>query len=74
MVARRKGWLPSEERLLIENYHIMTIKELEALFPDRPRESINNKIKRLKKSGRIKGGKSGDAIHRSYLQRGKEDV
>jgi hypothetical protein len=73
-MVKRKGWSYSEERLLIENYHEKTIKELETMFPDRPRESINNKIKRLKKAGKIKGGKEEVTIHRSYMQRGVEEI
>ena len=73
-VVKKKGWLPSEEKLLIENYQFRTIKELEDMFPSRPRESINNKIKRLKRAGRIKGGETEDTIQRSYVQRNLEEV
>ena len=71
-MIRRRGWSYTEEKLLIENYHGKTIKELEEMFPSRPRESINNKIKRLKKAGKIRGGKTENTIHRSYVQRGTE--
>lgn len=71
-MARSRGWGYSEEKALIENYNNLTIKELEQMFPGRSRESINNKIKRLKRSGKIKEGKDNDTIKRSYEQRGKE--
>lgn len=71
-MTKSKAWGYSEKRALIENYNKLTIKELENMFPHRSRESVNNKIKRLKRSGEIKEGKSDDAVKRAYLQRGKE--
>ena len=70
-MSRKKGWSFSEELLLKENYNDKTIKELEAMFPKRSREAINNKIKRLKFKGEIIEGKSKITIERSYSQRGK---
>jgi len=67
-----KNWGYSEKKLLKENYDKLTIKELEQLFPKRSRESINNKIKRLKRSGELTEGKDKDTIKRSYDQRGIE--
>ena len=71
-MARRKGWSYTEEKKLIEHYHNKTIKELEVMFPGRSRESINNKIKRLKAQGKIKDGKTNNTVRRSYDQRGKD--
>jgi hypothetical protein len=71
---RRRGWSHSETKVLIDNYPKSTIKELEALFPERSRESINNKIKRLKLAGKIKDGKTEDTVQRAYDQRGIESV
>ena len=68
----RRDWSHTEKQLLIENYEKLTIKELEALFPTRSTESINNKIKRLKSAGKIKTGKDEGTIKRAYIQRGKE--
>jgi len=65
----RKGWSYSEERLLIENYQVMTIKELEELLPRRNSDMINAKIKRLKATGKIAKGKTEEAIKRAYEQR-----
>jgi len=71
-MRRIKGWSYSEEKRLLDNYNVLTIKELKNLFPERSIESINNKIKRLKKSGKIKNGKLSETIQRSYFQRKKE--
>jgi cytochrome c oxidase assembly protein Cox11 len=71
-MAKRKGWTFSEEKKLIDSYHTKTIKELEVMFPGRSRESINNKIKRLKAQGKIKDGKTNTAKQRAYNQRGKD--
>ncbi|RLE69283.1 MAG: hypothetical protein DRJ45_06840 [Thermoprotei archaeon] len=70
-MARLKNWTYSEKKVLIENYNKLTIKELEALFPKRSRESINNKIKRLKRSGIIVEGKDTETIQRAYNQRSR---
>ena len=72
MGIRSKNWGYSEEKLLMEKYDKLTIKELEQVFPNRSRESINNKVKRLKRIGKLKEGKNKDTIKRSYEQRGKE--
>lgn len=71
-LPKSKSWGYSEKKLLLDNYDKLTIKELEELFPKRSRESINNKIKRLKRSGEIKEGKEKNTIKRSYKQRGKD--
>ena len=68
---RRRKWSSIEVMALIDTYEKNTIKELEALFPERSRESINNKIKRLKAAGKIRDGKTNDTIQRAYKQRGK---
>ena len=71
-MARRRGWNYAEEKKLIDNYMQKTIQELMVMFPNRSQESINNKIKRLKAAGKIKGGKEEEVIQRSYEQRGKD--
>ena len=68
---KRRKWSFTEEKMLIENYNKLTIKELEMLFPERGRESINNKIKRLKAAGKIAEGKTEETVQRAYDQRGK---
>jgi hypothetical protein len=67
---RRRGWSHTETKVLIESYNRCTIKELELMFPERSRESINNKIKRLKAAGKIAEGREQDTIRRAYEQRG----
>ena len=69
MPKKYRDWSYSEKKLLLDNYERLTIKELEELFPHRSRESINNKIKRLKRSGEITKNKDKDTIKRSYEQR-----
>ena len=69
---RRRGWSFTEEKVLIDNYNKCTIKELEMMFPERSRESINNKIKRLKSAGKIAEGKDDDTVQRAYEQRGNK--
>lgn len=69
----RKEWNYTEEKILLDNYHTKTIKELEELLPNRNSEMINMKIKRLKAIGKIKEGKSDEAIKRAYEQRNKEE-
>lgn len=71
-MAKIKGWSYSEEKFLIENANKLTIKELEQKFPNRSRESIYNKIKRLKRAGKITEGITPDARKRAYDQRGKD--
>lgn len=71
-MPRRKGWSFSDEQKLIANYQLKTIQELMTMFPGRSQESINNKIKRLKAVGKIKGGKIDEVVQRAYDQRGKD--
>ena len=67
MAAKR--WKFSEEKILIDNYSSKTIYELMELLPTRDQDSINCKIKRLKKQSRIDFTKSKEAVARSYKQR-----
>jgi len=73
-MARKKRWTYTEEKLLIDNYSITTIKELMARFPGRDEDSINSKVKRLKAAGKIKGGKTEETKQRSYEQRGDDFI
>lgn len=69
---KRKSWTYTEEKKLMESYKSKTIKELMVMFPGRSAESINNKIKRLKKTGKLAGGKTEETKKRSYDQRGMD--
>lgn len=71
-MARKKRWRATDEKVLIDNYAVMTIQELMDLLPGYSQDSINSKIKRLKAAGKIKGKKELETIHRSYEQRIKE--
>lgn len=51
-------WSYSDEAILIEKYSTCSIKELLEILPNRSRESINNKIKRLKSEKKLSGGKN----------------
>ena len=68
-MSRRKKWLFSETKLLIDNYETKSIQELMTLFSPRSPESINNKIKHLKADGKIIVKKSPEAVTRAYKQR-----
>ena len=68
-MPRRRKWLGSETKLLIDNYKTKSIKELMELLPERSQDSINNRIKHLKVAKKIKEEKSQEAIDRSYRQR-----
>lgn len=71
-MTRRRGWSHEETKKLIDNYQEKTIQELLTMFPNRSQESINNKIKRLKSAGKIKGGKEDTVVKRAYEQRGQD--
>lgn len=71
-MPRRKRWSFSDEKKLIDNYSTKTIQELLTMFSGRSQESINNKVKRLKAAGKIKGTKEEVVVERAYKQRGKE--
>ena len=68
-MAKRRNWMHSEEKILVENYKTKTIKELMELLPKRDAYSINSKIHRLKASTKIDSNKSSDTVQRSYYQR-----
>lgn len=83
---KRRGWHMQEEKFLIDNYTILTIKELQngleelankdrdEKFPKivRTPDSINAKIKRLKANSKIKGQKDETTVQRSLTQRRKD--
>lgn len=74
---RRRGWHLKEEEFLVNNYAVMTIKELQDGLMEisnrtRTADSINAKIKRLKADGKIEGQKDEVAVQRSLVQRRKD--
>ncbi|MCK4454666.1 hypothetical protein KAW18_03685 [candidate division WOR-3 bacterium] len=68
-MARRKRWLSSETKLLIDSYKIKSIQELMIMFPTRSQDSINDKIKHLKLAGKINEKRLQETITRAYKQR-----
>lgn len=74
---RRRGWHLKEEEFLVNNYAVMTIKELQDGLMGisnrtRTADSINAKIKRLKAEGKIEGQKDDAVVQRSLIQRRKD--
>lgn len=65
----RKKWSYSEERILVDKYSVSTIKELIELLPGRDSDSINCKIKRMKKQNRLDDGRTQATKDRAYKQR-----
>lgn len=64
-----KKWMYDEEKKLIDNYATKTNSELMELFPDRTKESVENKIKALKKQNKLPRYKNQEVIHKSYQSR-----
>jgi len=64
----RKAWKRHEIQILIENYEYKTTDELMGLLPGRNRKSINRKIEKLRKEGKI-GHRAKTTITRAYRQR-----
>jgi len=65
-------WTMHETDILITHYHDSTIDELMERLPNKTQEAINNKIKRLKKAGKLVGEKTEDAVKRAYEQRSRK--
>jgi len=68
-MINKKPWKTSDETLLIAKYSECTIGELMELFKDRSADSINAKIKNLRKKGKINDYKDKDTVERSLKQR-----
>jgi hypothetical protein len=71
MVSRRNAWTLSEVELLIEKYDL-PIQDLVKLFPRHSQSSIERKMTRLRKEGRI-GLKSKETIKAAYRKRHQYD-
>lgn len=74
---KRRGWHLKEKEFLVNNYAVMTIKEIQSglmAISNRVRtaDSINAKIKRLKSEGKIEGQKDDLVVQRSLIQRRKD--
>lgn len=67
MAGRRKAWTISEVQLLIENFD-KPIQELDEIFPKHSKASIERKMTRLRKEGKI-GNKSEETVKKAYALR-----
>ena len=61
-----KRWTFSEEKVLIDNYAESTIFELIGLLPGRDLDSINCKIKRMRKQNKITVHKTPETVSRAH--------
>ncbi len=61
-----KRWTFSEEKILIDNYSTSTIFELIGILPGRDLDSINCKIKRMRKQNKIVGHKTPETVSRAH--------
>lgn len=61
-----KRWTFSEEKILIDNYEESTIFELIDMLPGRDLDSINCKIKRMRKQNKITGHKTPETVSRAH--------
>ncbi len=61
-----KRWTFSEEKILIDNYSTSTIFELIEVLPGRDLDSINCKIKRMRKQNKIVGHKTSETVSRAH--------
>lgn len=71
MATSRMSWTLSEINKLIENYD-QPIQVLEEMFPRHPKASIERKMTRLRKEGKI-GMKSEDTVKQAYKMRHNPD-
>lgn len=61
-----KRWTFSEEKILIDEYETSTIFELIEMLPGRDLDSINCKIKRMRKQNKITGHKTAETVSRAH--------
>lgn len=67
MAPRRQTWTLGETQKLIENYD-KPIQDLLLMFPRHSQPSIDRKMNRLRKEGKI-GNKSKETIKEAYQRR-----
>ena len=70
-MSTRNSWTYTEIERLIENYDT-PIQELVKMFPRHSQSSVNRKILRLRKEGRV-GDKSPETIKEAYRLRHNKD-
>jgi hypothetical protein len=64
-----RSWSFSEEKILIDNYSTCTVFELIEKLPGRDEDSINCKIKRMRKQNKIITHKTSETVSRSHKER-----
>lgn len=65
-MANNRKWTFSEEKILVDNYCTSTVFELKDLLPGRDEDSINCKIKRMRKQNKLIGHKTPDTVSRAH--------
>lgn len=66
-----RPWTFSEEKILIDNYATCTVFELMEQLPGRDEDSINCKIKRMRKQNKILTHKTPETVSRAHKERQK---
>ena len=66
-----KMWTFSEEKILIDNYATSTVFELMDQLPGRDEDSINCKIKRMRKQNKILTHKTPETVSRAHKEKPK---
>lgn len=66
-----RPWTFSEEKILIDNYSTCTVFELIDKLPGRDEDSINCKVKRMRKQNKILTHKTPETVSRSHKERNK---
>lgn len=64
-----RPWTFSEEKILIDNYYTCTVFELMEQLPGRDEDSINCKIKRMRKQNKILTHKTPETVSRAHKGR-----
>ena len=64
-----RQWTFTEEKILIDNYSINTVFELMEKLPGRDEDSINCKIKRMRKQNKILTHKTPETVSRAHKEK-----
>ena len=64
-----RPWTFSEEKILIDNYSTCTVFELMEQLPGIDEDSINCKIKRMRKQNKILTHKTPETVSRAHKER-----
>jgi hypothetical protein len=64
-----RPWTFTEEKILIDNYATCTVFELMDMLQNRDEDSINCKIKRMRKQNKILTHKTPETVSRAHKER-----